>query len=889
MRVASDKSGVGLLACPHAGTRQYLASKDDRTGSRRTSSSHFGQTPHHIRGTAWSESNPQTAGDFTEQRKYVRLAHVQASRLEPQFSRCDTPRGDYQAVALDDSINVSNTLCMISSSAVVTGFIVLVSNCAFAQANAGGKRPLIPPILRPVLQYSTYFGGSAIDSVSAVVIGADGYVYVAGTTRSEDFPITPGAYQTRYGGNGSDTTGGGDAFVSKIDPKNMTLVYSTYVGGSLDETVTGLAVDATGNVYIIGTTSSTDFPRTPGAYGRPGGANFVTKLNPFGTALIYSATFGSPTTTAPDPVTGSMITTWGDYAACLAVDAQGSVYIAGWTGSSTFPATPGVVQPALNPIGTDGIGEPLDAFVMKLNVTGTNLVFATYLGGAGWDRALSIAVGYEGDVWLAGNAGSSFPVTPDAMVASIGPYDPNTFIARLNSNATALLYSSYIPGVYDPTLTLDASGSAYIAGEAASRSVVLTPPFETLFDGINGSYYAKLTPGGQAFVYSAVLPGGGGLITSVTADSSGKLYLAGSAGMPQPILDGGLPSCNRDTLLNEYGVPQGGAFLAVVDSAGQLLTSSYLGGCLQNSIASIAPGPDGTLYVAGATSSFDFPVTASAIKSGNNTPQTGFVSTVVLTKIRYPRIGRICDAASFDWGALVPGQLIVIDGADLGPERAAAGQFVNGVLQNSVAGTRVLFDGIPAPLFSVSPDRIYAVVPFSATGVEFGWPNWRRTFIEVVRDGVASARWGEYMDSRLPAFFTADGSGQGQASAVNADGTMNSPANPAARGSTITLYLSGAGAMDSPVADGQMMTTALTLSPIYDYICIGHAGTTENNCTGKIQFIGAVPGHVAGLTQLQYQIPSADSFSPPPVGERVPVTLFMDDQTTQPNVFIAIK
>ena len=749
---------------------------------------------------------------------------------------------------------------MARLASIAAGVAIAVSPL-FAQAPAATQQL--------VLQYSSYFGGPAWSSIAAVVVGADGFIYVAGSTRSRDFSVTPGAFQTQYG---SDDGFGGHAFVSKFDPNNMTLVYSTYLGGSADETVVGLAVDAQGSAYVAGITNSPDFPRTPGAYGAPGGALFVAKLNPTGTSLMYSSTFLAK----PEPTFGGALT-------AFAIDGQGNAYLAGQTASTDFPVTPGVVQSTLHASGLSA----QNVFVMKLDGTGTNLVFSTYLGGDGTDVATGMAVAPGGEVWVVGNGGAGFPVTPDAMLASAPDRDSRWgFVAKLNSAATALIYSSYLPGVWPTAVALDRSGSAYVAGRVISGDVVLTPPFQYNPPpqpySPSGVYYAKLTPGGAGFVYSAVLEPWWGSISGLAVDAGGDLYMAGDAGMFYPIFDGGLPSCNRDTLIDDSGRLQGGAFVAVADPAGRVISSSYFGGCRRNTISTVALDSSGSLYIAGDTESSDFPLTQSALQENYDSQiqtgdGTGFFSRVALTGDSFPRIQRIYDAASLYWGALAPGQLIVIDGTGLGPTQVVAGKFVNGILENNVGNTKVFFDDIPAPLFAVSESRIYAAVPFSVSGSWFGWGYWRRSFIQVVHSGVASANWGEYLDGRLPSFFTADSSGEGQALAFNADGTPNSPANPALRGSTVTLFISGAGPLNAPISDGQTMTSAVSFAPAYAY-------ATVTNISCPIDFIGTVPGSVAELTQVRLSIPAGA-----PVGDEVPIFLNLDGFISQRGVFIAIK
>src|SRR5207302_1632423 len=209
------------------------------------------------------------------------------------------------------------------------------------------------------LVYSTYIGGSSGDEGSGITVDADGNAYVTGTTFSGNFPTTAGAFQSTGGNPGS-----GNAFVTKLNSNGSGLVYSTYLGGSGTDQGFGIAVDADRNAYVTGTTFSGNFPTTAGAVqstvGNPGDGNaFVTKLNSNGSGLVYSTYLGG---------SGS------DYGHGIAVDADGNAYVTGTTDSGNFPTTTRAFQPTLS--GSS------DAFVTKLDPTGSALVYSTYLGGS---------------------------------------------------------------------------------------------------------------------------------------------------------------------------------------------------------------------------------------------------------------------------------------------------------------------------------------------------------------------------------------------------------------------------------------------------------------------------------------------------------------------------
>jgi hypothetical protein len=368
------------------------------------------------------------------------------------------------------------------------------------------------------LVYSSYLGGGAFDVANGIAVDVEGKAYVAGVTQSKGFPVTAGAVQT-------ELKGASTGFVSKFNAAGTGLAYSTYLGGSGGDAANALAVDIVGSAYITGSTSSSDFPTTPGAfekkYATVGLTNaFVAKLNPEGTVLVYSTYLGgggfaSGSGNAGFDLIGASI---GDVGSAIAVDGDGNAYIAGSTASYNFPVTAGAFQTTdcitnINPQG-QGTGDAVcqRAFVTKLNPAGGGLVYSTYLGGSGveaWvpepfsmgydlsfevgDAALGVAVDKAGNAYVSGLTFSSdFPVTGNAVQSVNQGYHniaPVAFLSALNPTGSALLYSTYLggrgtvntngdffgnqyPGTGDGAnaVALDSSGNAYVAGQAYSSN-----------------------------------------------------------------------------------------------------------------------------------------------------------------------------------------------------------------------------------------------------------------------------------------------------------------------------------------------------------------------------------------------------------------------------------
>src|SRR5437867_952450 len=382
-----------------------------------------------------------------------------------------------------------------------------------------------------------------------------------------------------------------------IDP---VLFYSTYLGGSGDDVGNGIAVDDSGNAYVTGFTSSTNFPTTSGTFQPAFGGGccdgFVTKLNPTGSGLVYSTYLG-----------GSAY----DEGGRIAVDAAGNVYVAGRTASTNFPTTPGAFQA--------GLSGGFDAFVTKLNPTGSVLIYSTYLGGSAYDDAFGgIAVDAAGNAYASGNTDSiNFPTTLGAFQTTYGG-NRDAFVTKLNPLGTGLVYSTFLGGsgveeTFCPCIVVDAAGNAYVAGDTSSTDFPTTlGAFQTTYGGNNDAFVTKLNPLGTGLVYSTYLGGSGSEFGFGSAvDAAGNAYVTGSTestnfpttpGAFQPAFGGG----SRD------------AFVTKVNSLGTALVySTYLGGSGDDEGGGIAVDtlPNPNAYVAGDTGSTDFPTTPNAFQT----------------------------------------------------------------------------------------------------------------------------------------------------------------------------------------------------------------------------------------------------------------------------------
>jgi hypothetical protein len=300
------------------------------------------------------------------------------------------------------------------------------------------------------LVYSTYIGGSNSDYGNAIAIDASGNAYITGYTSSSDYDITPGAFQTIIEGDR-------EVFVSKLNSTGTGLIYSTYIGGSSEDFGYDIAIDGSDNAYVTGTTFSSDYDTTPGAFQTTNGGNwdvFVTKLNSTGNTLIYSTYIG-----------GISI----DECRAIAIDGSGNAYITGWTGSSNYDITAGAFQTTN--------GGFYDVFVTKLNSTGTGLIYSTYIGGSGLDEGYDIAIDGSGNAYITGNTESTnYDITPGAFQTTNGG-GKDVFVSKLNSTGTGLIYSTYIGGINldrGQAIAIDGSGNAYVTGYTNSSDYDIT-------------------------------------------------------------------------------------------------------------------------------------------------------------------------------------------------------------------------------------------------------------------------------------------------------------------------------------------------------------------------------------------------------------------------------
>ena len=384
-----------------------------------------------------------------------------------------------------------------------------------------------------------------------------------------------------------------------IDP---AVTYATYLGGSMINDVTGVAVDGAGNLYSTGWTESLNFPIAGAiqAANRGGVDAFVVKLNAAGTALVYATYIGGNSD---------------DRAAAIAVDSSGEAYVTGSTASSNFP---------LASAQDSSLGGGRDAFALKLNASGSALLYSTYLGGSGWDQGTGIALDASGNAYIAGDTQSTdFPLLAAAQSHFGGGTD--SFVTKLSS-AGAIVFSTYLGGSgveHAGGIAIDSSRNVYLAGGTFSSDFPVVSPLQATNPGGQVAFLTKLTAAGSAIVYSTYLGGSGTgnipqQVNAIAVDAGGNVYLAGTTGSPTfPATTGALRTA-----------PNGleDAFVSKINPAGSALVySTFLGGSTSNWAAGIALDAAGDAYVAGSTSSVDFPL-VNGVQAGLNGNYDAFVS-----------------------------------------------------------------------------------------------------------------------------------------------------------------------------------------------------------------------------------------------------------------------
>ena len=454
----------------------------------------------------------------------------------------------------------------------------------FEVAKYDARRPLyIDPLI-----YSTYLGGSSDDVGFGIAVDSVGNTYVTGRTSSADFP-TMNPLQPTFAG------GPYDVFVTKLNATGSALVYSTYLGGSGDEFGYGIAVDGAGNAYVTGWTTSTDFPTINPFQPTYGGNSdaFVAKINPAGSALVYSSYLGGSGNDGGDSI---------------AVDSAGNVYVTGSASSTNFP-TVSPLQPTYG-------GGNSDAFVAKINATGSALVYSTYLGGSGDDLGLGIAVDSAGNAYVTGGAGSTNFPTKNPLQPTYGGGFSDAFVSKINAAGTALVYSTFLGGSKSEDgneIAVDSAGNAYVTGSTNSSDFPATPgAFQMTCNGgsncatYGDAFVSKLNASGSALVYSTYL-GGTGLDTSISiaVDSGGNAYVTGlteSADFPTT------PAAFQTKCRSIHCGRYGDAFVTRLNTSGSALVySTYLGGGGYDAGLGFALYSAGDAYITGFTASTDFP------------------------------------------------------------------------------------------------------------------------------------------------------------------------------------------------------------------------------------------------------------------------------------------
>lgn len=441
-----------------------------------------------------------------------------------------------------------------------------------------------PLVIDPAVAFSTFLGGTTDDGANGVALDPQGNIYITGTTNSTNFPVTNGAIQPNLAGNQ-------DIFVTKLAPDGSHLIYSTYLGGTNSDFAHGIAVDASGDVYVTGETYSTDFP-TVNAFQSisQGGNGFVSKLKADGSSLVYSTYLGGSLEGATN---------------AIAVDSAGEAVVAGRTNSTDFPVLHAFQQAHAIDSGDS------DATLTKLSASGSSLVFSTYLGGNSNDFAMGVALDASGNIYVAGLTFSSdFPIVPGSFETTYSATPGGTgFVSKFNPTGSQLTYSTFLVGGNINAVAVNGLSQAFVTGSASSALSTTGGAFQTTtpnpFLGAGAGFVTGFNTSGSALVYSTFLGGNNGDVgNAIAIDSSNDVYVTGETSSTNfPV----------QAPLQPAYAGSGDAFVSELSPSGsQLIFSTFLGGGAQgfgtDEGFGVAVDSSGEIVAAGSTNAPDFPV-----------------------------------------------------------------------------------------------------------------------------------------------------------------------------------------------------------------------------------------------------------------------------------------
>jgi uncharacterized repeat protein (TIGR01451 family) len=533
-----------------------------------------------------------------------------------------------------------------------------ISGPRHAKIEVGDYERAQPLVIDPVLSYSSYFGGNDDDQVRAVEVDAAGNIYLTGVTESTVFPVLNAIQATKAGG--ISTT---DAFVTKLDPSGRTVLFSTFLGGAgnentASETIGSLALDANGNVFVAGDTTSADFPAIANAFQPTYAASlnnpsdgFIVKLTSTG-ELVYGSYIGG---------------TDSDQVNAVEVTAGGEVVISGRTRSTQAEGFPLVnARDAV-------LGGGADAFVARISASGSALVYSTYIGGAGDEFSFyrsGMALDAQGNVFISGITTSlDYPTTVGVIRTARNNATNEGFVTKLSADGQTILASTFFGGSNGDNhvndITLAPTGEVVMTGQTeATAGFPLVNAYQTQYQGgLQDGFVAKVSADLTAIAFSTYF-GGNDRDEAYDADvdAQGVIHIVGVTRSPVfPLVE---------PVQATLGNPNTGgndAFVAKLNPQGGVVFSSYLGSLQVNEAGfAVAATPTGETIAAGWTAGTNFP----RVNPLQNVFQGGFTDGWVA------RIGRAADLGltkAAAPGNPVPGQQVAftLSVSNAGPEPAS--------------------------------------------------------------------------------------------------------------------------------------------------------------------------------------------------------------------------